>query len=150
MIESMVAISISTIGLLGIVGLLSQSLALNKDVGQKFVATYLAAEGIEVVKNLIDTNYTRGRSWNRGLNSGNWEVVWDDTSLERDDDRYLFFDPDSGAYNYNSSGNQTQFKRQVMIDNISADEIKVVSRVNWSDRGDPKAVSLEDHFFNWR
>ena len=72
MIESIVAISVSVVGLLGIIAMLNYSLNTNRDVGRKFVATYLAAEGIEIVKSLIDKNYTDDISWNSCVSNGEY------------------------------------------------------------------------------
>ena len=48
LIEAMVAISIVTVGLLGIFSVLSRSLSLNRTVADNYVAANLAAEGIEI------------------------------------------------------------------------------------------------------
>ena len=45
LIESVVAISLVVIGLLGILTLLSNSIAFNRNAANKLTATYLAAEG---------------------------------------------------------------------------------------------------------
>jgi hypothetical protein len=150
MVEAIVGISISIIGLLGIVAMLSKSLAISKDVSQKFVATYLAAEGIEVIKSLIDKNYVDGQPWNKDIRDGEWEVVYGGSSLQRATGRFLYFDPQTGIYNYDTTKIQTPFQRIASTTAIGSDEIKVVSVVSWTERGVPKSVKLEDHFFNWR
>ena len=40
--------------------LLSNSIALNRVVNDQFIANYLAMEGIEVVKNIVDGNIIQG------------------------------------------------------------------------------------------
>ena len=86
LIESVVAVTMILIGLLGVLNLVLNSLRLNRDVSGRLVATYLAAEGIEVVKNIIDTNVIHLRasppdplvlSWNDALAEGSYEVQWD-------------------------------------------------------------------------
>ena len=62
LIESIVAISVAVVGILGVLGLLSRAFAIQRDVGQRFIGTYLASEGIEVVKGIIDTNGTQRSS----------------------------------------------------------------------------------------
>ncbi len=151
LLESIIAINIIVVGLLGVLNLLSNSLALNRDVGQKFVATYLAVEGIEVVKNLIDTNYANGRPWNDGLSDGTSTVSYDSNSLGPDSGNLQL--NDNGIYNY-IGGKPTFFKREIGIKNLPVDgqtyEIKVVSKVKWLTKKGPVEVDLEDHFFNWR
>ncbi|MCP6720208.1 MAG: hypothetical protein KJI72_02725 [Patescibacteria group bacterium] len=157
LIESMVGISIAVVGLLGILGLLSRSLAINKDVGQKFIATYLAAEGIEVVKSLIDKDYADGNAWNTTVTGGSHEVSYDSTALTTlvGSPNTLLFDSTDRTYSY-AGGNPTLFTRTVDIVEIDnngdggTDEIKVNSIVQWLARGVTQEVNLEDHFFDWR
>lgn len=150
LIESMVALSVLLIGLLGVLALLSQSLGLNRSISQSYIASYLSAEGIEVVKNIIDTNQINGRAWNYGLANGIYEVEYSSTSLMPDQNRFLRYDPTSNLYSY-SGEQQTPFKRTVAITLLSGDEIRVVARTTWTGRGAGSfSVALEDHFFNWR
>lgn len=150
LVESIVAISIILTGLLGIFSLLSQSLGLNRVVGDRYVGTYLAAEGIEIVKNIIDTNVVNGRPYNAGLSSGAFEVEYGDTALTPSSRRKMKFDSDKRLYNY-LTGKDTRLYREVRIQLIGSEEIKVHSVVSWSSRGGGSfEVDLEDHFYNWR
>lgn len=149
LIESGVAIGILVVGLLGVIGLLSRSLSLNNVVSSQYVASNLAVEGIEVVKNLIDANIIQYKPWNEGINSGSYEVIFDSLVLDLNQDRFLLFDSTGNSYNY-QTGQPTPFKRVIQITNIGSDEIKVNSAVNWQIRGGSYSINLEDHFFNWR
>ncbi len=153
LIESIVAISIGIVGLLGFLHLLTQAVTINKNVGQQFVATYLAAEGIEVVKGLIDANYVNERAWNDGFSSdGSYEIQYDDTALRSTTGNKLYYHPLTGIYDYSSTGAlQTQFQRTVRYENLrSGQELKIVSVVEWATRDDIEEVKLESHFFDWR
>ena len=57
LVEMLVAISIIVVSLLGILALINRSLGLNRVVADQYIATYLAAEGIELVKNYFDHSY---------------------------------------------------------------------------------------------
>jgi len=151
LVESIIAINIVVVGLLGVLNLLSNSLALNRDVGQKFVATYLAVEGVEVVKNLIDTNYANKRAWNDGIAKGVYAVSYDSASLGNDNLGDLLLVNEEGIYNY-ASGKATGFTRDINIEENpeNENEIKVVSTVEWLTKKGPQRIDLEDHFFNWR
>ncbi len=152
LVELMVAVSVMVIGLLGIFTLLAQSLGLNRVAADQYIAANLAAEGIEVVKNILDHNIIERNPWNEGLErDGDFGV--DYSSIVLDDnlsDEFLKFDKDSGRYNY-TTGDETNFKRVITINNLSADEIQVNSRVDWKSRGGTTfSINLEDHFYNWR
>ncbi|MFH1759098.1 MAG: hypothetical protein ABH822_00875 [Patescibacteria group bacterium] len=151
LVESVVAMTIVVVGLLGIFSLLSQSLSLNRVVGDRYVGTYLAAEGIEVAKNIIDNNIVNSRPWNAGFSNGSFEVDFDSLSLESNLNRYIKLDSPNGRYGYRD-GADTRFKRTIKIELLgSGEEIKVNSVVKWLSRGEADfKVDLEDHFFNWR
>lgn len=160
LIESIIAISLIVIGLLGIFSLLSQSLGLRRVVSERYIATYLAAEGIEVVKNMIDTNYvaTNGAGpWNTGLNTpGDYEVQYNSDSLLPDQDRNFNYDPTNGIYSYEPGGNPTAFKRKITISYPGCpapnceNHMQVNSLVTWVTRGGGVFdVNLEDHFYDW-
>lgn len=129
LVETMVALAMVVIGLLGFLSLLSYSIGLNKVVADQYVASYLASEGIEVIKNIEDNNVARNlvspTAYNAYLSSnpGYYEVSYDTqppdvdirevsesvSSLSR-----IKFDPTTKIYNY-SVGDTTSFTRQIKI-----------------------------------
>lgn len=151
LVEAVVAVTIIVVGLLGMFSLLSQSLALNRVVTERYVAAHLAVEGIEIVKNIIDNNVINGRAWNDGLSSGEYEADYNDLSLKPYSGRSLLFDKDNGFYNY-QSGETTRYKRLIKVQQLgNGEELKVNSIVNWVSRGNAQfKVDLESRFFNWR
>jgi len=150
LIESMIGISIAVVGLLGILGLVSRSTSLNRVVSEQFIASYLAAEGIEIVKNLIDANIIQHKPWNKGFSNGSFEADYLSLGLTPNQNRFLLFDSTNNLYGY-QSGTPTSFTRTINIQLIGSEEIKVNSIVKWKTRGGGQfEVNLEDHFFNWR
>lgn len=158
LIEAMIAVGVTTVGLLGVFSLLSQSMGLNKVAADQYTGAYLAAEGIEVVKNIIDTNaYQGGAAWNTGVGDGTYAVQYDTKTLSSSAvDVPLKFDPVTDTYNYNV-GTDTNFKRAVKITSLRFDgfgrpsELEVDSVVTWNSRGGTHySINLEDHFMNWR
>lgn len=155
LIESIVAITIVVIGLLGIFSLLSRSLSLNRVVADRFVAAYLAAEGIELVKNVIDNNILAGKPWNAGFSQGDHEADFRSSALEQNQNRLLRLNSVSGAYGYGES-DATRIGRVIHITMVPdsegiINEIIIGSSVNWTTRGGGKFhINLEEHIFNWR
>jgi len=158
LIETAVALSLLTVGFLGIMVLVSRSIGLNNVARDQFVANYLAMEGIEVSKNLIDANYVQDKPWNQGFcenSEGDYEVAYDSVNLETNQNRQITFDQNSGFYGYNG-GQNLPFVRTIKIKCVvdstgNNNEIKVNSIVKWTGHGGIKyEINLEDHFFNWR
>ena len=65
LVEMLVAISIVVVSLLGILVLVNRSLGYNKVASEYYTATYLAAEGIEIVKNFFDRSFLTSIAGNR-------------------------------------------------------------------------------------
>lgn len=152
-IEVLVAVSMLTVGFLGVVTLLSKSLGLNRVVSESYTATYLAVEGVEIIKNLIDANIIARAAWNQGLSDGTYEAEYSSLSVQPAGVlRKLNFDPLSGLYGY-GSGEATPFTREIKIawDQGNSDHMRVTATVRWVTRGGGQFESnVEDHFYNWR
>ena len=157
LIEAIVAISLMVIGLFGIFGVLSQSLGLNRIATDQYIAVGLASEGVEVAKNVLDSNAIRGGStpWNQCVDAADEEYAVDYTTECLDDtraDKFLEFDDSTGLYGYDlENGRQTKFERLVQVENLSPDRIRVTATVNWRGRGGVDYdIVIQDNFYNWR
>ena len=169
MLESMIAITIATVGIMGLLTLLSQALSLNRVITDQYAGSYLAAEGIEIVKNLIDNNAKKDPPiWNVGFaeyvqkcfeidyvtfdidEAGVVACPTEETSFEAFSPRTLKFNSLDGIYSY-TGDTETRFKRVVRITPIEGgNEIKVNSIAKWTTRGGGEfSLNVEDHFFNW-
>ena len=160
LIESMLAITVILVGLLGIFSLLSQSLSLNRVIADRYVASYLAGEGLEVVKNIIDNNVLAGNPWNSGLSAGKYQFdyaadeVGTDCGASCTQDFY--FDANKKVYSYTANDQKTNFNRIIFLEPLVdksglAQAIKVNSIINWPARGGGRfTINLEDHFYNYR
>ena len=151
LIEAIVAIGILVIGILGPLVLLSRSIFLNRLTSDNYVAIYLAAEGIEVVKNIIDENIIAERPWNSGIGDGDYEVEYSSQSLAAysDPGRKLKFNPSNNTYDYGGSVD-TDFIRKISVQSFGPDELVVNSEVFWRTGSKQSSINLEDVFFNWR
>lgn len=151
LIESIVAITIVIVGLLGIFALLSRSLSLNRVVADRFVASYLAAEGIEIVKNIADDNILAGRPWNAGLASGEYEADYRSASLEPATGRRIRITNGTGAYGY-AEAEPTAMVRTITIGNSpDGERLSVGSRVAWTTRGGGKfSIDTQTFLYHWR
>jgi len=163
-LEVIIAIFVITIGIIGAVNLISYSISSVAVAKSKIIAANLAQEGMELVRNIRDTNWLKQFSdpslaWDDVLididgpddcsGSGGCQVQYNNTGLI-----FLAGNPvlkiDSNGFYQYSSGTNTLFSRKITIISISAYEIKVVSEVGWSERGRDFNVSAEERLFNWK
>ena len=160
-VEAMIAISVATVGLFGVMALLSRSISLNRVIANHYVANNLAAEGIEIVKYKIDSNYLSERVWNDELGPGSYGV-----EIRENNERpyefspisdcggvnEMYFGEENGLYGYSTVGKPTTFRRCVTIEDIGDGiGLSVSSKVSWKDiAGSDFEVVVEDQFYNWR
>ena len=154
LIEVVVSTTIFIVAMLGVTALISLNIANAALLRNRLIAANLAQEGIEIVRNIRDNNFLASEDppvlWNQNLTEGDWRVSWDSQSLLSGNNQPLRFHSESGLFDYNLSGEASIFSRTISIQPINDDEIKVISRVGWQERGRNLSVEAEGHLFNWK
>ena len=149
-IEVLIAVAVITIGVLGILGVIYQTTSYIALSSSRLVAIYLAQEGMEIVRNIRDTNWLNNRSWDQGLNTGVWEADYNDSALTPfQEDRNLR--TNGGFYNYDS-GQGTKFKRKITTGLTSCGVVtclSVKSEVSWQHFGRSQKAETEGYLYNW-
>jgi len=155
LLEVMITLVVISLGLTGAFMIIKDNFAVASRVKNNMIAAHLAQEGVEVVRNIRD-----GEWHSSLLNFGdlvqdgdNWAVQWNSNELDSDNsDNFLKIDNTTAIYSYDS-GNPTIFKRKIEISSAVDEESfhKIVTvYVNWSERGTPKSVRVEEHLYDWK
>ena len=162
LLEMLVAIFVITVGLIGGMSAILQTLTLFSFSSSRLTAAYLAQEGIEIVRNIRDTNWleagTAVNDWDEGLtNCLNGCIVGYnhsygpdliDPNLPAFADQFLNIDGNS-FYSY-SPGDPTKFQRKIIIQKTDPDRLDVRVEVIWSERGKSYNFSAQENLYNWR
>lgn len=149
LMEVITAVFVITVGLVGVINVVQQIIDYNRVLSSRLIGAYLAQEGIEIVRNIRDTNWLEGDPWDDGLGPGNHEADYDDHSL-RDFSSDHFLSIDGGFYKYSLAGTPTPFKRKINITPDGANKLKVTVEVNWGDWGESsKSVIVKENLYNW-
>jgi len=149
-LELLAAILVISIGILTAYSVTQRIFAQTIDSANRIQAAYLAKEGIEVVRNIRDTNWVESSAnWDDGLTSGDWEADYNTTGTINDtyDGDFLRIDG-TGFYSY--SGTVTKFKRKITISSIAIDEIKVEVEVSWQKRGKDHSLTVQENLYDWK
>ena len=161
LIEVIVAIFIITVGVGGTVTLINQTISFTQITSSKLVATYLVQEGIEIVKNIRDSNFLEIHK----TGTGNWTDDLDGCSPS--DNKFCEGDYAGssltsydvpfegnfleigglGFYNY-GSGIETPFKRKITI-TPGIDILEVLVEVIWEERGRTHIVTIQEDLYKW-
>lgn len=162
LIEVLAAMFIMMMGVLGIFGLITRTVVFNSSVNSQLVGSYLAQEGLEIVRNMRDANFLKihkgvGGIWTDGIIACvppynppcvvNREADYTETSLNVSQDRFLKINSE-GFYNY-TAGDDTIFKRNISITQSSGDVLGVSVDVSWQDKGNMRTVRGATELYNW-
>jgi hypothetical protein len=119
----------------------------------------MAQEGIEIIRNIRDTNFITAQGWSSGLLScetgcqGDYKTgTATQTPANQlspyNTNTFLRLNTD-GFYGYDA-GTNTKFKRKITINFISADTLKVDVTVFWDYSGKSFSFNANEYIYNWR
>ena len=155
LIEVVTAIFILTVGVGGAFSLIYQTLSAVYIVRSELTASFLAQEGVEIIKNLRDNAWLESRaatstSWLTNLSEagGDYEVDHTTEYLSRSNNSTYLKVDSNGLMNY-SSGDNTNFTRSVALTNVSTTTVKVVVIVEWKTGGRNHSLEVVENITNW-
>ena len=151
LLEVIIAVFVVTIGIIGAVNLANNSISAVALSKSQLIATNLAQEGLEIVRNMRDSNWLKDIDWNTGLDScsNGCRVQYDNLGLLLLSDNPILKINPNDFYQYDS-GTDSHFHRKISINNISDDQLKIVSEVVWNEHGRSHTVSAETRLYNWK
>ena len=165
LLEVIAAIFILTVGAGSSFILISQTLSAVSLVRENLIASYLVQEGIEIVRNIRDTNWLQLSPWDDGLicslppchfQADYTTRTFTGTDFEKCSDpgyNCHSYDGvplkiDGAIYNY-TSGTETKFKREITIEKVDSDNIKVEVNVEWLEKGRPHNLKALEYLTRW-
>ncbi len=177
LVETMVAVSIFTVSLLGMMNILSGNISNTFYAKQKMLAAYLAQEGIEYIRNLRDTYVLYSTDGQTGwdafydklfpcassngcyfnaddLDFGNKDRPMTNLSISICNDincsnGKLLFDTTTGKYGFAPSGTPSSFIRKINVSSADSNEIKISSVVSWTQGSGNYSIAFSETLFNW-
>ncbi len=162
LIELVTSIFVVVIALGGIFLLVRQIIVATSFLPNQLIATYLAQEGIEIVRNIRDTNWREGENWKAGLEgygSGQEGCDVNDGAALSYDSENLDNYPNTPLHIYGdfykqtTLGDSTSFKRRIVVNTKTDSEgneyLEVISYVCWKERGRTHQVKLIENLYDW-
>lgn len=152
LLEMMIAIVVITVGVIAIMSLIHRAILGSQLAASRVQSAYLAQEGLEIVRNIRDSNWLEQREnpeavWDQNLQPGDWEVSFGDLALTPFQSRNLKIN--GGFYNY-SSGQDTKFKRKITIAGPSSHVLEVSVEISWQERGNSYSASFYENLYDWK
>lgn len=176
LIETLLSVAIIGISFTAVLFSLNQFSKLDRTVNEKSMAIYLAQEGVEIVRNVRDTNRLRDNDWDDGIDSESYVPVLEAGELELSEieggetwKNKIYYDPDNSDgdefFGYRQSKvetppvswEETTFYREIEIDkNYSdgetplGDLFQIKAKVWYGKQSSESAVIVEGFLYNWR
>jgi prepilin-type N-terminal cleavage/methylation domain-containing protein len=179
LIETLVAISIFAVSVIGMMAVLSSGLTNTFEARKKMAATFLAQEGIEYMRNLRDTyvlydGATDG--WNEFLSgsaysscgdgrvcffddSDIWNLYVNDSNMPMTNLYFeecdggtcptLYYNDTNGKYTSSWLNGNTNFIREIRLQKSIENSVKMVTVTSTVSWGNNKSVTLSENLFNW-
>lgn len=142
----------------------------------RLVAGQLAREGVEGIRNLRDSNWLAGLDWDNGLFAAAGQIEIKGIIEWNPADSSLIFNSDFSEpqplYSHGSywngatvGGTPLGFSRLITLERVcdganlppvdpcaggDSVGVKVISEVQWEERGAVKSYQLVDYLYNWR
>jgi len=155
LIEIIVAILIVTVGVLAAYIVTQKIVFYTYQISSRLTAACLAKEGIEIVRNIKDTNWLESASsWDEGIAATSdyrldyQSLEFPGTNCNLSPEEYLKHD--GAFYNCSSSGPETKFKRKITITHDGADKLIVSVKVTWEEKGDTYGpITVQEILYDW-
>lgn len=154
LLETLVAISVLSLALAGILSLFSIGVRSSTNAGNQIKAFFLASEGVEYLRNKRDSNIISGSVWSGGFDdceSGCYVDVYASgfgiVSCSGVCPK-LKFNSALNRYDYDSASSETIFTRRIISERINDREIKLSSEIYWPQGGEERSFSLVEHLFD--
>lgn len=174
MIEMIIVIFIVSVAIVGIYSAFSIIIVLNGDSMDRLQATYLSQEGVEIIRNIRDSNWLNNASsdpeaWVFGLAGQDTDCTQGcqaDYTTDPLYSRYLTpFIGGGDVLNINTDGfytyetanaKPTKFSRKITIELPAVDVLKVVVETFWYEKpsvlnplGSQRSIEVEEVLYNW-
>lgn len=157
LIEVIAAVFVLLTGVIACYAVFFQMTKDARFVTPKLTAAYLAQEGIEIIRNMRDTNWLSAEeNWDEGLTNCSSGCEADYTTgsgmeqsmaLRSYGAAFLNLD-DNNFYSY-AVGVPTKFTRKITITKPDNNIMKVEVSVDWQDRGEDYNFIVTEYLYNW-
>lgn len=162
LIETLVAITILLIAVVGPIALIGDSIRKMYYARDEVLAINLAQEGIEMVRQVRDTNMLSGSAWLTNLADGTY-LIDAGNSMTGAPGTFviycgaacvpqpIYLDGNTGLYRQGVVFSSTRFSRIVTISSagLPANERQITSTVTWLTGGSTGSVSVSEYIFSW-
>ena len=158
LIEILAVLFVVSTSLLGVVSLITQNIQVQSINRNNLIASSLAQEGVELIRQVRDSNWRKNLPFDTDLAAGSYRIDYTQDkpiAINSVTDANIYLQ--SGFY-INSSGGgpnltPTVFSRQIFLDKpigYAGSPLQVRTLISWTDRNHPYNYELRALLFDWK
>lgn len=152
-LEVIIAILIISIGMIGVLSLITQNIQAQDISKNDLIASQLAQEGLELARNIRDENWLAGSSYNLDIvGDGGYAIDYQGragiTDVAGINDNGAKLNISAAGFYTHGAGAATPFSRLItVVDN--AEYLEVESKVRWKERGRTHDYTIKTLLYDW-
>lgn len=153
LIEVITVLFVVSLGLVGVLTLIVQNIQSQRFNHQNIIAYQLAQEGIELVREVRDSNWLTGANWDENLAAGTYYMDYSDSVpvTTNGGPQVLYLNADNLYTHASSTAVATSsFNRLITLVDHSTSSKQVISKVTWSDKNKSFSYVLDTLLYDWR
>ncbi len=155
-VEVLISLAVVSIAFVAILSLSFSNVSTQTYNKNQLVASMLAQEGVELVRNLRDQNWLDGNNFSKDIldTDGTFVIdeknfLVDDTPNNINDDETKLYLNSDGFYEHDSTGTSTPFRRLMEVSSVSGG-IYLKTTVRWYKANKPYDYIIETEFYDWK
>jgi prepilin-type N-terminal cleavage/methylation domain-containing protein len=163
-VESLVAIAVLVLAITGTMSAVQSGISSYTYSKDQVIATYLAQEGIEQLRNMRDENALNSRDWLNGIAANSSDPCYFGQACMVSPIEsgiatrcsfpgacsYLRQDPTDGFYGYNGSWTLTPFRREITLESVNSNEIVATVTIYWTKGANNRQFKIKENILNWQ
>ncbi len=162
LVETLVAIAILVTAVIGASTAAQKGLSLSILSKDEVTAFYLAQEAVEQIRNMRDENGLNGRDWLYGISDSSSDPCYfgkvcrvdalenSITTCSGDNCPFLRQNQETGFFGYDSSWDETPFKREVTLTSVDSKEISMLVTVSWHKGIIDREFKVKENILDWQ
>lgn len=163
LMEVMVSFSIITLGLVGAMSLASQNIQAEEINKNTIIATELAQEGLELVRNKRDNNWLKEENWiYSSSTASDFDIIQDGSYTvdysgnidggpdNIDDNNSRLYLDSQGFFIHNSAFKSTIFSRLIKSEILDDHSVRISCIVRWRKGNNNHDIVIFTELFDWR
>lgn len=165
LVETLVAVAVVVLALSGAFAAAQSGISSSIFSKDQIIAFYLAAEGVESIRNIRDQNALENTHWLEGIAADSSDpcyfgktcrvdavdpVMNPLTTCTSGTCPVLRQDQVNGFYGYTSGWRPTQFTRNISLTQLNENEVSILVRVTWSKGLVNREFRVRENILDWQ